>query len=64
MKATYNRAQETYPIFPNASKMMHWSFEDPAKAKGTYEQQIIVFRKIRDEIADRIRDFIVSEIRA
>ena len=58
------RAQETCPIFPNACKMMHWNFEDPAKAKGTYEQQIIVFPKIRDEIADRIRDFIASEIRA
>ena len=59
-----DRAQETCPIFPNACKMMHWNFEDPTKAKGTDEQQIIVFRKIRDEIADRIRDFIASEIRA
>ena len=56
-----DRAQETCPIFPNASKMLHWSFEDPAKAKGTYEQQLIVFRKIRDEIADRIRQFVASE---
>jgi arsenate reductase len=55
-----DRAQETCPIFPRASTMLHWSFEDPAKAKGTFEQQLIVFRKIRDEIADRIRRFIAE----
>ena len=53
-----DRAQEDCPIFPGASSMLHWSFDDPAKAKGTYEQQLIVFRNIRDEIADRIRRFI------
>jgi arsenate reductase len=56
-----DRAHETCPLFPRASSMLHWSFEDPAKAKGTYEQQVIVFRKIRDEIADRIRNFIAEE---
>lgn len=55
-----DRAQETCPIFPGASSMLQWSFDDPAKAKGTYEQQLIVFRKIRDEIADRIRRFIAE----
>jgi arsenate reductase len=55
-----DRAQETCPIFPGASSMLHWSFDDPAKAKGTYEQQLIVFRKIRDAIGDRIRRFIAE----
>jgi arsenate reductase len=55
-----DRAQETCPVFPGASSMQHWSFDDPAKAKGTYEQRLIVFRKIRDEIADRIRRFIAG----
>lgn len=53
-----DRAQENCPIFPGASSMLHWNFDDPAKAKGTYEQQLVVFRKIRDEIAERIRRFI------
>ena len=55
-----DRAQETCPIFPGAASRLHWSFEDPAKAKGTSEQQMVVFRKIRDEIADRIRQFIAE----
>jgi arsenate reductase (thioredoxin) len=29
-----DRAQEECPIFPRASTMLHWSFEDPAKAKA------------------------------
>jgi arsenate reductase len=41
--------------------MKHWNFEDPARANGTYEQQITVFRKIRDEIAERIRRFVLSK---
>jgi arsenate reductase len=55
-----DRAQENCPIFPGASKMLHWSFEDPAKAKGTYEQQMIVFKNIRDEIEEQIRRFITE----
>ena len=57
-----DRAQENCPIFPGASSMLHWSFDDPAKAKGTFEQQIDVFRKIRDEIAERIRRFIKEDM--
>jgi arsenate reductase (thioredoxin) len=53
-----DRAQENCPLFSGATSMLHWSFDDPAKAKGTYEQQLVVFRKIRDEIAERIRRFI------
>ena len=56
-----DRAQENCPIFPGASKMLHWSFEDPAKAKGTYQQQMIVFRTIRDQIAEQIRRFVADE---
>ena len=55
-----DRAQENCPIFPGASKMLHWSFEDPAKATGSYEQQMIVFKNIRDEIEEQIRRFITE----
>jgi arsenate reductase len=55
-----DRAQEICPTFPGASKMLHWSFEDPAKATGSYEQQMIVFKNIRDEIEEQIRRFITE----
>ncbi|NGZ96723.1 MAG: protein-tyrosine-phosphatase [Nitrospira sp. WS110] len=55
-----DRAQETCPVFPGAGNMLHWNFDDPAHAMGTYEQKLIVFRKTRDEIADRIRQFLAE----
>jgi arsenate reductase len=53
-----DNAQEACPVFPGAASKLHWNFDDPAKATGTYEQQLIVFRKTRDEIADRIRQLL------
>lgn len=55
-----DRAQDTCPVFPGASAKLHWNFDDPAKATGTSEQQLIVFRKTRDEIAERIRQFLAE----
>lgn len=55
-----DHAQESCPVFPGAATKLHWSFEDPAHATGTYEQKLIVFRKTRDEIASRIRHFLAE----
>jgi len=55
-----DRAQQTCPLFPAAATMLHWNFDDPAKSTETYEQRLIVFRKSRDEIADRIRRFLAD----
>jgi protein tyrosine phosphatase len=39
---------------PKARKVIHKSFEDPASAVGSEEEQLRVFRQIRDEIKDWI----------
>lgn len=39
-----------------AREVIHKSFEDPALAAGTNEEQINVFRRIRDDIKDWIVD--------
>jgi arsenate reductase len=57
-----DNAQEACPVFSGAASKLHWNFDDPAKATGTYEQQLIVFRKTRDEIASRIRQFITEAV--
>lgn len=57
-----DRTQETCPIFPGAASKLFWNFDDPAKATGTYERQLIVFRKTRDEIADKIRQPAIKPI--
>lgn len=55
-----DNAQESCPVFPGAATKLHWSFADAAHATGTYEQRLIVFRKSRDEIADRVRRFLAE----
>ena len=39
-----------------ARKVIHKSFEDPALAAGTNEEQINVFRRVRDDIKAWIKD--------
>jgi len=48
-------ARETCPVFPGAKQMLHWPFEDPANADGSDAEKLEVFRKVRDQIRDRIR---------
>jgi arsenate reductase len=46
----YN-AKETCPVFVGRVKhRVHLSFEDPAEARGTDDEVIRVFRRVRDEI--------------
>jgi len=53
-----DRAKETCPVFPSTKSLWHWSFDDPAAVEGPPEERRAVFRRIRDEIADRIRSFV------
>lgn len=53
-----DNAKESCPFFPGESQRLHWPFEDPAHALGTDEEVLAVFRRVRDEIAGRIRRFI------
>ena len=47
-------AHETCPVFPRAVATVHESFTDPALAEGTEEERVQVFRRVRDEIQDRL----------
>jgi arsenate reductase len=53
-------AAETCPIFPGAVQRRHWSFEDPSKAIGSEAEQLVVYRRIRDEVRDRIENELVA----
>ena len=50
-----DRARESCPIFPGGFQFMSWSLPDPAEAQGTREEKLAAFRKVRDEIGERIR---------
>jgi len=51
-------AREGCPMFTGDVKQrLHIGFEDPAEAQGPDEEVLIVYRKIRDEIQDRLLNF-------
>ena len=43
-------ADQACPIFPGQVNRHHWGFDDPAHATGSEEEQMLVFRRVRDEI--------------
>ncbi len=43
-------ADQACPMFPGQNNRHHWGFEDPAHATGSHEEQLTVFRRVRDEI--------------
>jgi arsenate reductase len=53
-----DRARESCPVFPGAERTSHWGLDDPAEAEGDSEARLKVFRRVRDEIAERIRRFL------
>lgn len=50
--------KEQCPIFPGKTKRTHWSFDDPASAEGDEDARHAVFRRVRDEIRERLKEFI------
>lgn len=51
-------AKETCPLFSGkVEKRLHKSFEDPADARGTEEEILAVYRRVRDQISKEFRAF-------
>jgi arsenate reductase len=51
-------ATEACPYFANAEHQLHWRFDDPAAATGDEAAQLSTYRRVRDEIAAHIDDFL------
>ena len=59
-----DNAKENCPVFIGDVKQnLHIGFEDPAEARGTEQEIYTVFRKIRDEIRDRMYAFYLERIK-
>ncbi len=56
-----DNAKQTCPFFPGEYKKTHWDLEDPAKAQGTEEEKAAVFRKTRDLIERKVKEFLKAE---
>jgi arsenate reductase (thioredoxin) len=49
---------ERCPIFPGRVQRLHWSFTDPSALEGSYEEKLNKTLKIRDDIEDKVKQFI------
>jgi arsenate reductase len=54
----YDPVKELCPLFPGSNRRLHWSFEDPAAVQGLEQERQAAFRRIRDELHERIRAFV------
>lgn len=54
-------AEEACPRTPPGVKRWHWPLPDPARAKGTEEEILGVFRQVRDEIRRRLLELLAAE---
>jgi arsenate reductase len=52
-----DNAKEICPIFPVATKRIHWSLDDPAAVRGSEEQRLAEFRRVRDQLRSLLRQF-------
>jgi arsenate reductase (thioredoxin) len=59
-----DQANEACPVFFGARQRLHWSFPDPSKAQGDEEQQLAVYREVRNAIRERIERELLTEHRA
>tara|TARA_R100000789_G_scaffold99559_1_gene106453 strand:+ start:4942 stop:5310 length:369 start_codon:yes stop_codon:yes gene_type:complete len=55
-----DNAKESCPVFTGAQQTFHWPFDDPADATGTEEEQMVFFRRVRDEIQNKISTYLTS----
>jgi arsenate reductase len=53
-------ANETCPLFFGGVRRVHLGFDDPARAEGTGEEKLAVFRRVRDEIRTRVEAFLTK----
>ena len=52
-----DNARETCPLFPGPAVMIHESFKDPAAFHGSDDEQLALFRTVRDQIRKYLRTF-------
>jgi arsenate reductase (thioredoxin) len=55
-----DEAQKNCPVLRGVENVGHWSIEDPSRAKGSAEERLAVFRRVRDHIRDRLLLFILA----
>jgi arsenate reductase (thioredoxin) len=52
-----DNARDNCPVFPAGTERLHWSFEDPAAVQGSEQERLAAFRRVRDQIHERVKTF-------
>ena len=55
-----DNARESCPVFPGDTVSLHWGFDDPADATGSDDERMVVFRRVRDDIREKISHYLSS----
>ena len=58
-----DNAKERCPFFPSKAKKFHQNFPDPAKAKGSVEEVMNEFRKVREMIKAYSKKFVEENLK-
>lgn len=53
-------ANETCPLFIGGTKRIHLGFDDPAQADGSEEDILREFRRVRDEMKEKLTTFMLA----
>jgi arsenate reductase len=48
-------AEEICPIFPGNVKRIHWPLPDPSNSEYSSDEQLKLFRNVRDDLKDKIQ---------
>ena len=57
-----DNARDNCPVFPGGTARLHWSFEDPAAVQGSETERLAAFRRIRDQIHERVKAFFRDQV--
>jgi arsenate reductase (thioredoxin) len=52
-----DNANEACPVYPGQTNRLHQNFKDPAAAEGSEAERLAIFRRVRDEIRQYLKDF-------
>ena len=55
-----DNANERCPVFPGRTTRIHWDFDDPSRVTGTDQERLKTFRRVRDQINLRLREWLAA----
>ena len=55
-----DQANDSCPIFPGGKRRLHWSLPDPSQAQGSDNEQLAVYRQVRDDLRQRIEQVLLE----